>query len=273
MGISKEILVQIMQSTLTTIFFFALHTVTANAQVLSTTLCNAQNDSAQWVLSNFIEVTGGYSLWDSTWSLSTAQVSSSRNGGFTGVSEEESSLRKKALTKDGEAMIRDFTVKNGISTTYIHCLRNDHYTLHILKSDDTTHLFPVADLELLQDIKEAYGLLGIQQHLLHPAVDSLTIAFGGRYREGHQEWWLISLQDDSGTSTWYVNTKSFLVERIESDNGRISKREEYAAFDGRLIPTIRRTYSNGKIIHEVRIKSASFNVPLPDCPFSHTGED
>lgn len=238
--------------------------------ILLSSFCYSQTDSAQWVLDKFLEASGGRTLWDSTVSVSLSQTNRSYNGGFLGVEEESIELTKKIVHKSGDATISTLWIDDGIKKRHIHCVRGDLYTLHVLSAQDTTHLFPATDPEFLKKIKEAYGLFGIQQHLLHPAIDSLQIGFGGRYKEGEQEWWLITLTDATGTATWYVNTKTYYVDRNISGNGRITSREAAAAFGGRIIPTIRRTYKNGQLINEVRIQSARFNEPLPDCPFEHS---
>ena len=263
MGISQEILVQIMQTTLTTIFFFTLHTGIANAQV----------DSAQWVMRAYVEATGGAALWDSTWSISYKATDISANGGYTGNRTDETALMHKTLLRSGEALIKQIAMDEGKANVSYHCLRDNHYYLHSVKNGDTSNLQAFKDPATLQKVKTAFGHFATQHFVLDQDSIARNAEYGGIYKQGENTYYLIYFHSEGGQTIWYVNCETLLIDRREKSTSSYTLLSDYQYFQGRYMPTKRSVYQNNKLISEVLTKSASFNVPLPDCPFSHTAED
>ena len=233
--------------------------------ILLSSFCYSQTDSAQWVLDKFLEASGGRALWDSTVSVRMHGVQTAHNGGYTGNAESVSRFFTNTSFLNGDA----YHKKTDTVKTTIFCFRQDVSYMHILRKHDTIHDETVGEAK--EQIRKANGNFATQHSIINQDTVFQKASYGGVYRSGEQAWWLVIFNRDGREATWFVNTQTHLLDRIESSWGSVILLSGYKTIQGRHQPTHLLTKKKGKIIYDMRITDIQYNVALPICTLPHDG--
>ena len=224
---------------------------------------SAQSDSAQWVMQNYLEASGGKTLWDTSWSVRIAGVETSREGGYTGNAEEATRFFISTSTIDGD------TYKKKVDSvkTVLLCFREEISYMHILKEEDTIH-YEVNGLAK-EKLREANGNFAPLHSIINQDETFQNASYGGAFTSGEQSWWLVVFHRDDNEVMWFVNTSTHLLDRIEDSEGMEITNSGYKNIQGRIRPTQFITKKKDKVIHEMRINEMRYNVDLPVCTQPH----
>ena len=225
----------------------------------------AQIDSAQWIMELNLEASGGRALWDSTWSVRMKGVESIRNGGYSGSDEDYVKFLKATQFVNGDAYIH----KKDTTSSNIYCFSKHQSYLHILRPHDSIH-YEIRG-EIIGLHRAANGNFATQHSIINQDSVFQKASYGGVYKSGEQAWWLVIFNRDGREVTWFVNTQTHLLDRIESSSGSVILLSDYETMQGRHRPTHFVTKKKGKIIHDMRITDIQYNVDLPICTLPHDG--
>ena len=141
--------------------------------------------------------------------------------------------------------------------------------MHILRKHDTIHDETVGEAK--EQIRKANGNFATQHSIINQDSVFQKASYGGVYRSGEQAWWLVIFNRDGREATWFVNTQTHLLDRIESSWGSVILLSGYKTIQGRHQPTHLLTKKKGKIIYDMRITDIQYNVDLPICTLPHDG--
>ena len=224
---------------------------------------SAQTDSAQWVMQTFLEATGGKALWDTTWSVQNAGVESIRNGGYSGSSNDQIDFFNSILFRNGDA----YKIKRDTAETVIFCYREEVSYMHILTEEDTID-YEVNGLAK-EKLRKANGNFAPQHSIINQDATFQNASYGGVFTSGEQSWWLVVFHREDNEVTWFVNTRTHLLDRIEDMAGLEIISSDYQNVQGRIRATRFITKKKGKVIHDMRINEMRYNVDLPVCTLRH----
>ena len=225
----------------------------------------AQIDSAQWVMELNLEASGGRALWDSTWSVRMKGVESIRNGGYSGSSDDNTKFFNSTQFLDGNA----YKVSSDTTKSTIFCHNGEVAFMHFLKGNDSLHFETTGEMK--EAMRRANGNFATQHSIINQDSVFQKASYGGVYKSGEQAWWLVIFNRDGREVTWFVNTQTHLLDRIESSSGSVILLTDYETMQGRHRPTHFVTKKKGKIIHDMRITDIQYNVDLPICTLPHDG--
>lgn len=226
---------------------------------------SSAQDSTAIVLDYYLHKSGSLALWQSTFSMETIGVSSVYDGGFTGDLPNRTRIFEKRVSRKGYRNSKDAYIENNIPKEDFVCVDDTSYQLVSLDPHGISSSFSVPIYEEDHIAKTSNARFTPQLKLLY-SNDTLTSRqYEGIRNLGDDSYWLISFIKEKQKTTWYINVKSGLLERIEEGPGNYTTLSDYKDFQQRLMPCDMKIYQSGKLIYHETISSYRFNIELESC--------
>ena len=218
-------------------------------------------DSTQWVINNYLENTGGKSLWEQTKTVKRSGVSMRFNGGYIGTSAEgESQLFKHMIKRNGDANNVEKNIGPGRIDSSFFCHEDGRVSMYLVFNDGTTRYEQIPG-----DNHDFFKSFDLQ--LLFFDVDPSLWSYAGRVIDADNAYYVINyrIPGVDGSQYFFDVETGYLVKNESLNSSDLIEYLDYREVKGRVIPWVMKHYRFGNLIYQRRYTDVEYSVEVLPC--------
>ena len=218
-------------------------------------------DSAQWVINNYLEKTGGIQIWEKTKAVQRRGISSRFNGGYTGTSAEgETTFYLDVINRDGDTNKSHKNMGNGRSDSTFFCYESGRVSMLIVYKDGTSRFEQIPG-------EGHYYYKAFDPQLVFFDVEPTLWTYAGRTSETDHDYYVLNYKTpgENGSQYFFDTETGFLMKSEVQEPHSVVEYEEYTAVEGRLIPLVMKHYRLGRLVSQRRHTQVEYGARVLPC--------